>query len=42
MNHGYVRVSTINQNIDRQMHEFHKAGLLDSQIMSSKNNLFIN
>ena len=27
MNYGYVRVSTITQNIDRQMEEMYKQGL---------------
>ena len=36
MNYGYARVSTINQNLDRQIDELHKAGLLDSQIYVDK------
>ena len=36
MEYGYVRVSTITQNIDRQMAEFKKLGLLDKQIYIDK------
>ena len=36
MNYGYARVSTINQHLDRQIDELHKAGLLDSQIYVDK------
>ena len=36
MNYGYARVSTINQNLDRQIDELHKVGLLDSQIYIDK------
>ena len=36
MNYGYARVSTINQNLDRQIDELHKVGLLDSQIYVDK------
>jgi DNA invertase Pin-like site-specific DNA recombinase len=36
MNYGYVRVSTINQNIDRQISDMHKFGLDDSKIYVDK------
>lgn len=36
MKYGYVRVSTITQNIDRQMDEMYKLGLNDSQIFIDK------
>lgn len=36
MEYGYVRVSTISQNIDRQMDEMYKLGLLDKQIYIDK------
>lgn len=36
MEYGYVRVSTITQNIDRQMDELKKLGLLDKQIYIDK------
>ena len=36
MNYGYVRVSTRDQNIDRQMAEMYKNGLDDSQIFIDK------
>lgn len=36
MEYGYVRVSTITQNIDRQMVELKRLGLLDKQIYIDK------
>lgn len=36
MNYGYARVSTITQNLDRQLDEFHKVGLLDKDIYTDK------
>ena len=36
MNYGYVRVSSITQNIDRQMEEMHKWGLRDKYIYVDK------
>lgn len=36
MNYGYVRVSTVNQHLDRQICELQKVGLLDSQIFVDK------
>ena len=36
MNYGYARVSTITQNLDRQLNEFHKVGLLDKDIYTDK------
>lgn len=36
MNYGYVRVSTVNQHLDRQIIELQKVGLLDSQIFIDK------
>lgn len=36
MTYGYVRVSSISQNIDRQIEEMHKFGLKDSQIFIDK------
>ena len=36
MKYGYVRVSTRDQNIDRQIDEMYKQGLLDSQIFIDK------
>lgn len=36
MTYGYVRVSTITQNIDRQMDEMYKLGLTDNQIYIDK------
>ena len=36
MKYGYVRVSTTNQNIDRQMEEMHKFGLTDEFIYIDK------
>ncbi|MGN1162979.1 MAG: recombinase family protein [Christensenellales bacterium] len=36
MNYGYVRVSTRDQNIDRQMAEMYKNGLSDNQIFIDK------
>ena len=36
MNYGYARVSTIAQNLDRQLDEFHKVGLLDKNIYTDK------
>lgn len=36
MIYGYVRVSTRDQNIDRQMDEMYKQGLLDEQIFIDK------
>ena len=36
MNYGYVRVSSITQNIDRQMEEMHKWGLNDKYIYVDK------
>lgn len=36
MKYGYVRVSTITQNIDRQMDELKRLGLLDKQIYIDK------
>lgn len=36
MNYGYVRVSSITQNIDRQMEEMHKWGLKDKYIYVDK------
>ena len=36
MNYGYVRVSSITQNIDRQMEEMHKWGLSDKYIYVDK------
>ena len=32
MEYGYVRVSTVSQNIDRQMDEMYKLGLTSKQI----------
>ncbi|HHT82628.1 MAG TPA: recombinase family protein, partial [Acholeplasmataceae bacterium] len=32
MKYGYVRVSTVTQNIDRQMDEMYKHGLSDNEI----------
>ena len=32
MIYGYVRVSTINQNIDRQIEELYKVGITDKFI----------
>ena len=34
MKYGYVRVSTVTQNIDRQMDEMYKLGLTDNEILS--------
>ena len=36
MNYGYVRVSSITQNIDRQMEEMYKWGLNDENIYIDK------
>ena len=36
MNYGYVRVSTVNQNIDRQVEEMYKWGLTDKYIYVDK------
>ena len=36
MKYGYVRVSTVTQNIDRQMDEMYKLGLTDSEIFIDK------
>ena len=36
MNYGYVRVSTAEQNVDRQLEEMYKLGLGDSQIFTDK------
>lgn len=36
MNYGYVRVSTVDQNVDRQLDEMYKLGLADSQIFIDK------
>ena len=36
MNYGYARVSTIAQNLDRQLDKFHKVGLLDKDIYTDK------
>lgn len=36
MTYGYVRVSSIGQNIDRQVEEMHKQGLTDNQIFIDK------
>ena len=36
MNYGYVRVSTIGQNIDRQMEEMYKLGLEKKSIYVDK------
>lgn len=36
MNYGYVRVSTVNQHLDRQIIELQKTGLLDSCIFIDK------
>jgi len=36
MNYCYARVSTIAQNLDRQLDEFHKIGLLDKDIYTDK------
>ena len=36
MNYGYARVSTINEQLDRQIDELHKVGFFDSQIFINK------
>ena len=36
MNYGYVRVSTAEQNVDRQLEEMYKLGLGDGQIFTDK------
>ena len=36
MKYGYVRVSTVTQNIDRQMDEMYKLGLSDNEIFIDK------
>ncbi len=36
MQYGYVRVSTVNQNVDRQVDDMHKLGLIDSHIYIDK------
>ncbi len=36
MKYGYVRVSTVTQNIDRQMDEMYKHGLTDNEIFIDK------
>ncbi len=36
MNYGYVRVSSITQNLDRQIEDMHKVGLCDKQIFADK------
>ena len=36
MEYGYVRVSTISQNIDRQMDEMYRLGLNNKQIYIDK------
>ena len=36
MKYGYVRVSTVTQNIDRQMDEMYKHGLSDNEIFIDK------
>jgi DNA invertase Pin-like site-specific DNA recombinase len=36
MKYGYVRVSTVTQNIDRQMDEMYKLGLTDNEIFIDK------
>lgn len=36
MKYGYVRVSTVTQNIDRQMDEMYKFGLTDNEIFIDK------
>ncbi len=36
MNYGYVRVSTLTQNIDRQIQEMYKLGLTKKQIYIDK------
>jgi len=36
MKYGYVRVSTVTQNIERQMDEMYKLGLTDSEIFIDK------
>lgn len=36
MQYGYVRVSTLTQNIDRQMEELYKLGLSDNEIFIDK------
>lgn len=36
MKYGYVRVSTVTQNIDRQMDEMYKLDLTDNEIFIDK------
>lgn len=36
MNYGYVRVSSISQNLDRQLEDMYKQGLSDKQIFADK------
>ncbi len=36
MNYGYARVSTVNQNLDRQLEEFYKLGLSNKNIYADK------
>ncbi len=38
MNYDYVKVSSVSQNIDRQINEMYKLGLIDKYIFIDKQN----